>query len=590
MTRIITAIFLSIIFLTSNAFSNERPLKRYTPEKDNGTVNHTSKIIYGDANLRGSTPFGTVPTGMTGFFDYVTNGNSIRDIYVLGDTIICSWVLSDSTDPLGATTRVAYYTVSVDNGATWLAAPLPLTTGRSAYPDITPFIGGAGRNVVLNGRSYAPGTLGATFTDAFFGLGSFTSVLVPNAGRDYFAYKIAGTKIGGAYLNTTDDTIRYVDFDYIAGTMGTSKVVGSGASEIGVSGRQFVSASDDGNHVTVMWWFNNAGGPTAMNYVQSTDAGATFGSIDSWVTTNETYNGDSIAVWFGADVIYKPGTQTVCAATNTLGFSGGAPNFGTREGYKLLFWSPTVNGGTPTVIADRTNFPTLSDTNQFNQLVDIQVGATAVSHPSLAYSDDGSMLFCVYSGVQTDTMDLFNFNDIYLSTSTNDGATWNPPINITNTADWDEMYPSIAKTGNTTNKINIVFQSTRGPGSQSFTDAAPTYRVWQSYAKINPQTGAVINVNNISSEIPSGFSLKQNYPNPFNPSTTIRFDIPRASKVTLKVYDINGREVATLVKNENVSAGLNEVSFNGSNFASGVYYYTLLAGDFKETRKMVLIK
>ena len=589
MRKIFSVLLLSLILISSNAFSNSRVVKYHSPDKELGNQIAPSKIVYGNSNLRGGVPpIGTIPTGMTGFFDYVTNGNSIRAIQVLGDTIICSFVLCDSTDPTGATSRVAYYTVSYDNGNSWLPAPIALTVGRSAYPDITPFVGLIGRSVVMNGRSYAPGSRGAAWLDASLGLGAITETLVPAGGRDYFAYQIGGTKIGGAYNVPSDDSLIYISFDYSNSTLGTPNMVAT-TPEMGASTRQYVAAN--GDNVTVMWWLNDPNAiQNAMAYKTSTDGGATFGSIQKWLLQGDTFNGDSVTPWFGSDIIYKPGTTQLGAATNTLGFSGGAPNFGTREGYKLLYWSPAVNSGTPTVIADRTNFPTLQDTNLFNQLVDIQVGATAVSHPSIAYSDDGSRLVAFYSGVQTDTLDAFNFNDIYVSYSDDDGATWSSPINVTNTTDWDEMYPSVAKTGNTPGQFHVVFQSTKGPGCQSFTDLTPTYRVWEVYAKVNPLTGAIIKVNNISSEIPQGYSLKQNFPNPFNPTTSIRFEIPQTSKVTLKVYDINGKEVATLVNNEVVSAGLNEVTFGGSNLASGVYYYSLQAGDFKQTRKMVLVK
>ena len=88
---------------------------------------------------------------------------------------------------------------------------------------------------------------------------------------------------------------------------------------------------------------------------------------------------------------------------------------------------------------------------------------------------------------------------------------------------------------------------------------------------------------------PLKFELKQNYPNPFNPHTTIKFSIPELSRVILKVYDIIGNEVATLV-NEIKAIGSYEVSFNASRFASGVYIYSLKAGSFVQTRKMILMK
>jgi hypothetical protein len=90
-------------------------------------------------------------------------------------------------------------------------------------------------------------------------------------------------------------------------------------------------------------------------------------------------------------------------------------------------------------------------------------------------------------------------------------------------------------------------------------------------------------------EIPNTFRLGQNYPNPFNPSTTIKYGLPKNSFVTLKVYDILGREVTTLV-NENKMAGTYQVNFNASNLASGIYFYTIKAGDFSQTKKMLLVK
>jgi len=95
---------------------------------------------------------------------------------------------------------------------------------------------------------------------------------------------------------------------------------------------------------------------------------------------------------------------------------------------------------------------------------------------------------------------------------------------------------------------------------------------------------------------PGGFQLSQNYPNPFNPSTTISFSIPSVTlsgvegfRVQLKVYDVLGNEVATLV-NEEKPAGVYEVEFNASRLSSGIYFYKLQAGSFTQTKKMTLIK
>ncbi len=90
---------------------------------------------------------------------------------------------------------------------------------------------------------------------------------------------------------------------------------------------------------------------------------------------------------------------------------------------------------------------------------------------------------------------------------------------------------------------------------------------------------------------PTEFRVEQNYPNPFNPVTKIRFVIPSGAKnlVTLKVYDVLGKEVATLV-NEEKPAGSYEVEFNGQNLSSGVYFYKLTTGNLSQTKKMILIR
>lgn len=87
----------------------------------------------------------------------------------------------------------------------------------------------------------------------------------------------------------------------------------------------------------------------------------------------------------------------------------------------------------------------------------------------------------------------------------------------------------------------------------------------------------------------AGFALSQNYPNPFNPTTTIRVELPRASQVNLSVCDVLGREVCVLI-NERRDAGVYEVRFDGSNLASGVYFYRLTAGDNAASKKMIVVR
>jgi len=110
----------------------------------------------------------------------------------------------------------------------------------------------------------------------------------------------------------------------------------------------------------------------------------------------------------------------------------------------------------------------------------------------------------------------------------------------------------------------------------------------------------IIGIKNVSTEIPSAYSLSQNYPNPFNPTTKIRFDVGkfpsfggvpegRGGLVTLIIFDILGREIQTLV-NERLQPGTYETTFDGSALSSGIYFYKLTSGDFTQTKRLTLIK
>jgi hypothetical protein len=131
------------------------------------------------------------------------------------------------------------------------------------------------------------------------------------------------------------------------------------------------------------------------------------------------------------------------------------------------------------------------------------------------------------------------------------------------------------------------------PQTYSFTDPEPStyYRLKQVDLNGDAHYSDVVllGVTGVETETPDEFALMQNYPNPFNPSTTIKFEIARPSDVKLAVYTSDGREVAVLV-NERREAGSYQVKVDGSNLSSGVYFYRINAGDFVQTRKLVLLK
>ncbi|MCZ6774902.1 MAG: T9SS type A sorting domain-containing protein, partial [Ignavibacteria bacterium] len=107
---------------------------------------------------------------------------------------------------------------------------------------------------------------------------------------------------------------------------------------------------------------------------------------------------------------------------------------------------------------------------------------------------------------------------------------------------------------------------------------------------LHTTTGGVTSVvSPLTLDRPATFRLEQNYPNPFNPSTTIRYQLPKDVYVTLKVYNLLGQEVATLV-NEEKGAGSYHVEFDGEGLASGMYLYRIQAGDFVDTKRLLLLK
>lgn len=103
------------------------------------------------------------------------------------------------------------------------------------------------------------------------------------------------------------------------------------------------------------------------------------------------------------------------------------------------------------------------------------------------------------------------------------------------------------------------------------------------------QNQVTVGIQPVNSELPTEFALAQNYPNPFNPVTKIMFKIAVPSDVRLTIFDINGKEVQTLL-NEKKSPGVYKVTWDGAGFTSGVYFYRLQTRDFTQTKKMIMIK
>ncbi len=133
-------------------------------------------------------------------------------------------------------------------------------------------------------------------------------------------------------------------------------------------------------------------------------------------------------------------------------------------------------------------------------------------------------------------------------------------------------------------EANPFLQMINTHGRNAGTVSVASNRIYKIY--LTPNT---VGINPLGSYVPADFKLFQNYPNPFNPTTKIKFDLPSNGFVSLKIYDVMGREVENLV-NENLKAGSYEVEFSGVQKSSGIYYYKVYTEKYQETKKMILVK
>ncbi|MBP9192949.1 MAG: T9SS type A sorting domain-containing protein, partial [Ignavibacteria bacterium] len=176
-----------------------------------------------------------------------------------------------------------------------------------------------------------------------------------------------------------------------------------------------------------------------------------------------------------------------------------------------------------------------------------------------------------------DTLD-----NAYVDISNDNGVTWTSPRYYNKTANsWIREVIDISSIAGGSTSLKIRFSLI----SNGSVTADGIYIDDIKLTGYNVTPTGIVNNN----EIPAQYSLSQNYPNPFNPNTVINYQIKNQENVSIKIYDMLGKVVMTLV-NENQTAGNYSVSFDGSRLSSGLYYYKLQSGDFSDTKKMLLVK
>lgn len=168
--------------------------------------------------------------------------------------------------------------------------------------------------------------------------------------------------------------------------------------------------------------------------------------------------------------------------------------------------------------------------------------------------------------------------------STNNGSTWQQLISYTGAnLSWTEQSFDITQYVNSSSQFKIRFRLT------SDNNTIPSGSGWWvDDIKLTNYCMGTVGVPG-NTNIPKTFALEQNYPNPFNPATSIKYQLPSPERVSIKIFDILGKEVATLV-NEDMEPGYYEVRYDASNLASGLYFYRIEAGSFTDTKKMILVK
>jgi len=175
------------------------------------------------------------------------------------------------------------------------------------------------------------------------------------------------------------------------------------------------------------------------------------------------------------------------------------------------------------------------------------------------------------------------FDFCYVEVSSNNGTTWQQVASYNGSmTTWTQQTFDITQYAGASTQLKLRFRLT--------SDAGVVGDGWyvDDVKLTNYCAGTPVGIGQ-NTGIPMQYGLDQNYPNPFNPTTYIKFQLPEGGNVKITVFDILGKEVASLI-NEKMEAGYHNVEFNASNLASGLYIYKMESGDFTDVKKMMLIK
>ena len=525
-----------------------------------------------------SSAVGTYTT-LQGFYDYQINGGAAQQIKVNPANQklhVVYMVDPDSPIVVGVNAnRGTVYAHSTNGGATWNNfSNLRVPTRRSGFETLDLGQGPiAGAAIIANHSVIgAGGNQGTVFVDFPEGGGAFAEIAPPTGfGSDEAIWPfVAGASDGSVVMAASRSTAGTNHFARTADFSSWSPL--ATYPGLNSSGGRYPTHSNGTGRVGVLLQTV----ATGTFFIESTDNGVSWPSsateIHPAAPPGRGVAGvDTFQAWVGADFVYNGNTPLFVVDELSIGTPA-------RVNPVIAFYSTPTGWKT---IATNVNTPNVPPARNVAQANTFEIG-----YPAIGMS--GTQIVVVYQAMQRETLNAFNFIDIFAVRSTNGGNTWSTPYNVTRTPALDERYPSMSP-WNQTGFANITWQEDTQPGSAAFSDAAPLSRVRQKFLKLDLTLLTFTGVGERGSESVSGFKLAQNFPNPFNPASNIDYSVATAGLVTIKVYNVLGKEIATLL-NEDLQPGTYQVNFDGTGLASGVYYYKMTAGSFSETRKMMLMK
>ncbi len=370
------------------------------------------------------------------------------------------------------------------------------------------------------------------------------------------------------------------------------------------------------------------GGAKASNVFWQTGSAATFGTTCKMKGTILAYTNITFATGASLEGRALARTASVTMQSNTIGgttsssvkplvFLGTAANFKVLAGSKITSTGLTAVTGdigvSPSTVINGFPLATLTGVKHPGNATSAaaQLALKAAIDSTVNRKVDSTIATelsgKIYTqGVYTSDLGTFGITDtLTLNGGGEASAVWifkmtgalttasGSYVKLINGAQWSNVFwlvgTSATLGANSTFQGNILASSSINANEGAFISGRLLAKT-DSVSLHNNNIGGVPVVTSVRTEnIPGGFTLSQNYPNPFNPTTTINYQLPASSIVTLKVYDVVGREVATLV-NETKEIGSYSVQFNASHLSSGIYFYTIKAGNFTATKKLTLMK